>query len=88
MSNKIYAPFTKEQADMLNARQKEEEKISQKFGDIIIDLPYPAYTCCSTTNTGEECKRAEHEDGYLIAQEGSGWTCACGKYTQDWAHAL
>ena len=46
---------------------------------------FHGYTCCSTDNMGNDCKRSDHNDGYLIATE-EGWICPCGKYTQKWAH--
>lgn len=47
--------------------------------------PVHSFTCCSPDIP--ECTRASGlSDGTLIATE-EGWTCPCGKYKQDWAHA-
>lgn len=70
----ITAPFTPEQVKALNEYQQ---------------LSFvPAFSCCGTTTNGETCKRNETNNfGTLIATE-QGWVCPCGKYTQNWAHAI
>ena len=77
--NSIKAPFTKEQVEKLNNYQK-----SGRF--------HP-FTCCSPENIPECMRRNktgktyEDNDGLLLATE-QGWVCPCGKYTQDWVHAI
>ena len=72
--NHIKAPFTKEQVINLNLYQFSKGMV------------HP-FTCCSPDDIPECERRAKKSDGMLLADI-EGWTCPCGKYKQDWAHAF
>jgi len=40
------------------------------------------FTCGGTV----ECLRTEKDNYGILIAKPEGWVCACGKYTQDWAH--
>lgn len=70
--NKIFAPFTEEQVEMLNKFQQNGH--------------YHPFTCGSPDEI-PECTRKSGSQGILIATV-DGWVCPCGKYHQDWAHSF
>lgn len=74
-ASRIHAPFTEEQVDKLNKRQKEGR--------------YHPYTCSRLPEECEVHTRGDDfsKDGVLKATS-KGWVCPCGKYTQDWAHGV
>lgn len=42
------------------------------------------FTCCSH----EGCKRSSRPDSGVLIASNEGWSCPCGNWKQDWAHAF
>jgi hypothetical protein len=76
MSEKIKAPFTKEQATALNDYQ-------------MAGKMHP-FTCPRTTHGATPLGHLIHAQTNLIAVAKAGWVCSWAgcDYTQDWAHAF
>lgn len=87
MSEKITAPFTKEQVENLNHYQQTTH--------------FHSFTCCGGDGS-PNCKRhqayekrrkgeivefTDETEGILKATK-EGWVCPCGEYTQNWAHGF
>ena len=69
--SRIAAPFTPEQVEQLN--------LFQQAGR------FHPFTCYSSGPPDRCERRLQKSDGELTATL-EGWVCACGFYTQQWAH--
>jgi len=88
MSEKITAPFTKEQVENLNHYQQTAQ--------------FHPFTCGGGDNKTPNCKRQQayekrrkgevvefnYENEGILNATPEGWVCPCGEYTQKWAHGF